>query len=85
MKLIGFDFEIYYWVELKNKADEALSRILVKACLDMITVPSLLDIEVVEKEFKMWNWKKYLTDWCQIRSVFPVIQYEKANCLIGAD
>ena len=50
MKLIGFDFEIFYRAGPKNKAVDALSRIPAEAQLNVISVPSLLDLETVEKE-----------------------------------
>ena len=50
LKLVGFDFEIYYRAGPKNKAVDALSRIPIEVHLNVITVPSLLDTEVVERE-----------------------------------
>ncbi|KAL0545922.1 hypothetical protein IC582_015819 [Cucumis melo] len=50
MKLIGFDFEIRYRAGPENKAADALSRMPFEAELNAITVPSLLDITVIEKE-----------------------------------
>ena len=50
MKLIGFDFEIFYRAGSENKVADALSRIPVEAQLNVISVPSLLDLEAVEKE-----------------------------------
>ncbi|KAA0054256.1 putative retroelement pol polyprotein [Cucumis melo var. makuwa] len=50
MKLMGFDFEIFYRAGLENKVADALSRILIEAQLNVISVPSILDIAVIEKE-----------------------------------
>ncbi|KAA0051271.1 ty3-gypsy retrotransposon protein [Cucumis melo var. makuwa] len=50
MKLIRFDFEIRYRAGSENKTADALSRIPFEAELNVITVPSLLDITVIEKE-----------------------------------
>ena len=50
MKLIGFDFKIFYRAGPENKAADALSRIPMEAQLNMISVPSLLDLEAVEKK-----------------------------------
>ena len=47
LKLMGFDFEIYYRARPENKAADALSRSPIEAQLNVITVPSLLDLEVV--------------------------------------
>ena len=49
MKLIDFDFEIFYRTGPENKAVDALSWISMEAQLNVISVPSLLDLEAVEK------------------------------------
>ncbi|KAA0045700.1 ty3-gypsy retrotransposon protein [Cucumis melo var. makuwa] len=50
MKLMSFDFEIFYRAGPENKAADALSRIPGEAQLNAIAVPSILDVKVVEKE-----------------------------------
>ncbi|TYK03080.1 ty3-gypsy retrotransposon protein [Cucumis melo var. makuwa] len=52
MKLMGFDFEIFYRAGPENKAADALSRIPIEAQLNVIAVPSILDVKVVEKEIQ---------------------------------
>ena len=47
-----FDFEIRYCAGPKNKAADALSRIPIEIELNAITVPSMLDISMVEKEMQ---------------------------------
>lgn len=46
---MGYDFEIFYRAGPKNRAADALSRILTEAQLNVISVPSLVDVSVVEK------------------------------------
>lgn len=50
MKLIELNLKIFYWAGLENKAVDALLRIPMKARLNVISVPSSLYLEVVEKE-----------------------------------
>ncbi|KAL0540733.1 hypothetical protein IC582_020746 [Cucumis melo] len=50
MKLMGFYFEIFYRAGPENKVADALSRIPIEAQLNVIVVPSILDVKVVEKE-----------------------------------
>lgn len=49
-KILGYDFEIRYQPGLLNKAADALSRIPNNAELHSITVPNLIDIELVQAE-----------------------------------
>lgn len=56
---MGYNFEIFYGAVPENKAVDALSRIPCEAQLNVITVPFLLDVGVVEKEVqfgtKLWS------------------------------
>ncbi|KAL0550082.1 hypothetical protein IC582_014580 [Cucumis melo] len=49
-KLMGFDFEIFHQAGPENKAVDALSRLPIEAQLNVIAIPSILDVAVVEKE-----------------------------------
>lgn len=49
-KLLGYDFEIKYHLGLLNEAADALSRMPPTSELMALAVPSLIDLEVVQKE-----------------------------------
>ncbi|KAL4030371.1 hypothetical protein IC575_008607 [Cucumis melo] len=50
MKLMGFDFEIFYRAGPENKVADALSRVPNEAQLNVIAIPSILDVKVVGRE-----------------------------------
>lgn len=47
---MGYDFEIKYNPGLLNKAADALSRIPHEVELSVITVPSMVDLDIIQKE-----------------------------------
>lgn len=49
-KLLGYDFEIKYQPGLLNKAADALSRIPDMVEVHSITMPSLIDVQLVQAE-----------------------------------
>lgn len=49
-KLLGYDFEIQYKSGLENKAVDALSRMPPNPHLTVMTVPALLDVELLKAE-----------------------------------
>lgn len=49
-KLMEYNFEILYRAGPKNKAADALSRMLSEAQLNVIAVPSLVDLSTVDRE-----------------------------------
>ncbi|KAL4035233.1 hypothetical protein IC575_003914 [Cucumis melo] len=51
-KLLGYSFEVLYKPGLENKAADALSRIGPTAHLNQITAPTLLDVELIQKEVR---------------------------------
>lgn len=50
MKLLGYDFEIKYNPGLLNKAAGALSRVPHEVVLASISVPTIIDLEVIQRE-----------------------------------
>lgn len=50
---MGYDFKILYPLGPNNKAANALSHMLEEAQLNLISVPLLLELSVVEKEIKV--------------------------------
>ena len=86
MKLVGFVFKIRYRARPKNKAANALSRILVEGELNVITIPSLLDISVVEREMQEDEKLKAIFDRIVVDpNCIPGIRFTKASCFIEAD
>lgn len=49
-KLLGYDFEVLYQLGLQNKATDSLSRVNHQAELAIMTIPGLVDVEVVLRE-----------------------------------
>lgn len=54
-KLLGYDFEIQYWLGLENKAADALSRVPATPSLQVLSAPVVLNVEELQQQVELNN------------------------------
>jgi len=77
-KLIGYDFDIKYWVGRENQVKDALSRKIQFSAITTVTTSELKDIEEeVQKDPKFVSIIR--TCW-RFKSCMQTMNYGKENC-----